>query len=652
MNSYLIDYEKISNANIVGYLYVLLSRDTKTYLCRYHKPVVTDSKTLTVRHFLETTPVPFEDVVNVKPNSLDSEKLNRILEVKTVQRSAVSFENFCSVYENTDQNVQLNPKRRYLDLEACDDQTDSFKHFVRTQIDLACKESIRSFIRMKYFKVIHVRQNRKLWIPKDISCSFIRYDEDLLAKLLLEDTSEFAVASNNPKLDFELRKISYLPRFNFSSVYRNNSTDLLPCEDQNYSLVFSDGCHSILVSESDEILGSYRSLDKLAQDLRGRHIKKLYTNHPAVRRSTGIQMNRCIPSERRRHLRRVLKTVRCKFFFKQRFLMNKGVVYLNKSRLPDRNQSVYIHDFTDFYASVIGKTFEEESMRNVFVRLMKGRKSLAKMKSIITGLFGMSKWCYPKLFHRTLNETVHVMWQTYRRNKSAVFGMCKDSFFSTSKQFHVPIPGYRVKLEHQLKHFNMKAINSYCGIDERSGNVVIKGLQNPGFSAPIKITKEIFRFLTQRGGDEKLDLPSIIQRNVGLNETDFQVCVPKNLKPSDYFYFGTRESNDLLYCTENEDRLLYNVNASRPSVNLRPKRVLGKVDVRAYIQDILTTIVRFARTFGYIEDINESMFYEIDLFLQNYIRCKIFERTKECNLPGFKLHECQLVYPTNTDHQQ
>ena len=314
------------------------------------------------------------------------------------------------------------------------------------------------------------------------------------------------------------------------------------------------------------------------------------------------------------------------------------------------NLTVYLHDFSNFFASTIVRHSSDTGMRNVFTRLIQSRKCIPKLKHTITTLFGMSKRFSPIMFYRTLNEAVYTMYKTYRKNKSTVFAMCKDSFFSYSSTISVPVPEYVLKKDHVLKHFKMRNINTYVGIDINTNNVVIKGLQLPPFTAVTKILSALYRQITE--SDQSLDLSDIIQNKSHLCEADFYIRINKKLKSSDYFYYGLEEVSDYLYCSNNdtEQELCY-VTASEPTLNIRSKRLLGKIDVRNYANQILLAVIRFAKTFNLLHIINENVICETDLFLKNFIQYNIFERHRKSNLPGFKIHDCQLKWLTTFANQ-
>lgn len=645
----------------VGTLYILLINGMETLLCRFHKTIIVscDAKqNLTISHFLNDIPVPFEDVVKVYPGNLDSSKLNRILRLDRVvderrDRPVMNHSNLVTEYVENDTKITLNTKRRYLNNQSGLNE-NALSHFIKTQIDFSCKESLKSYLQTMYLKPIPVRNHKTILVPKTTACSFVKYGQQTLVKHLLEELSNFVVATNSPELDTELRKISFIPRFNYAAVFRHNMKTKTVSDNNAPALLVSNGDTTMMVTSTDKIIGCYNTDEKLARALRKTSIHTFHTQRPSIRRKfdkmslINVKLNRCIPRSRLNGLKRALRATRNKLFYKQKFVVKGGVTYFDKRKLKrklETDKRVYVHDFSSFYPTTVVRRFDDTEIKRVFHRLIIRRKAIDKMKVIANTMFGMSKRYYPQLYHRTLNETVYIMYKVYRRNKSNVFAMCKDSFFSTSKELSSPFSTreYQLKVDHSLNNFVMKNINTYAGTDDVTNNPLIKGLEYAPFSAAKKIVLETFRYLLDQRDTKSIDLPMVIKNHVNLEESDFYVDVKKNFKTSDFFYYGINEVTDYLYSKDISEREVYNVHASEPTAKVRPRNVCGKIDIRTYVDQILISIIRFARTFGYQNIINESVIYETDLFLRQYIQYHIFERVKNSGLPGFRLHECQLL---------
>ena len=652
VQSYHIVHEPISYTNRVGRLYILLINNENTYLCLFHKSVMINrekTKFITLKQFLPDAPVPFEDSVLVDSYELDCSKLNRITTItKAKHNSFIDKERFYTTFEGCDVNPKLRSKRKYL-TQPANEGDDPLQHFIKTHVDFSYKESIRSFIQSRYVKPIKIRNDNVIYIPKEASCSFIKYGSSFLVKHLIERVSVFVVATNSPHTEIELRKVCMMSKFSYSSVFHNNMSY---ATEYAKGLVISEGNRSILVSKNDEIIGIYNSHKRLGKALKKKDIQLYHTNRPSIQRRFAIKWNKCIPLERLRHLKRILESTKSKFILKHKFYQKKGVTYMNKKKMKtNQNLTVNIHDFSNFYAATIASHCSDPGMRNVFSRLIDSRRIIPKLKHTITTLFGMSKRFNTTMFYRTLNESVYSMYKTYKLNKSNVFAMCKDSFFSYSNKVDLKISGYILKKDHVLNHFKMKNINTYVGIDINTNDVVIKGLQLPPFTAVTKILSALYREITENGNS--LDLSNIIQNKSNLCESDFYIHTNTKLKSSDYFYFGLDEVSDFLYCCNNNtERDICPVSASEPTLNIRSKRVLGKIDVNNYANQILLAVIRFAKAFNLLDIINENVICETDLFLKKFIQYNIFERHKQSNLPGFKVHECQLNWLTTLDSQK
>lgn len=660
VQSYLIDYEMISAKKKVGILFFLLIHGKETFLCRYHKTVVVSCDTkqkLSILHFLNDVPVPFEDTVKVYPSNFDSSKLNRVLKLERdvaerQDKRVINYADFYSEYVDDNFKITLNTKRRFLNRQP-NANKDALSHFIKTQIDFSCKESLKSYLSTMYLKSIQVRNNKSFHVPKSAACSFLKYGHQTLVKHLLEELSEFAVATNCPEEEIELRKIAYVPKFNYAAVFRNNMQSQTLSNIDAPTLLVSNGRNTIMVSSNDKIVSCFNNDKKLARALEKTSIRTFHTQRPSIRRKfhkmshINVKLNYCIPKCRLSNLKRALQTTRDKFFFKQKFITKGGVTYLNKKKLlrqcvPDKN--IYVHDFRSFYPTTVLRQCVDSGMKRVFNRLIMHRKTFEKMKVIANTMFGISKRYYPQMFYRTLNETVYVMYKVFKRNKKNVFAMCKDSFFSTSKTLSLPFPDYQLKVDHTLNNFVMKNINTYAGKDAITSNLVIKGLHYAPFPAARKIVLGMFKHLTDQKSPKTIDIPLLLKDHIQLEESDFYVEVnKKKLKTSDYFYYGVDEMTDYLYCKDISERELYHVPAAEATEKVRPRNMCGKIDIQEYVDKILMTIIRFARAIGYQNIINESEIYETDLFLRRYIQHQIFQRVRDSGLPGFQLHECQLL---------
>ncbi len=76
---------------------------------------------------------------------------------------------------------------------------------------------------------------------------------------------------------------------------------------------------------------------------------------------------------------------------------------------------------------------------------------------------------------------------------------------------------------------------------------------------------------------------------------------------------------------------------------VRPMDLLGEIDVKRYVKEILACVIQFGRTFGFLDLIEEHVIYETGLFLEQYIQQHIFERTDSCHLPAFAMPPPLLV---------
>lgn len=605
-----------------------------------------NNKKVTIRDFIENIPVPFEDSICIEPSTLHPDRLNQLMRIQmTGKKLRINFELFITIHDSNNVPVKLNSKRKYLNQQPLEKE-DALSCFVRTQLDFECKESLKNYLDKKYLKSIKVPgQDNCVKIPSKAVFSFIRYGQNTLVKLILEKESDFIVASNNPALEIELRRVCYVPRFSYSECFREN---LMFSYHQTAPLIVFDGRNSMVVSSTDEIIATCNSGSKLKSALTKSKISSFQTSSPVVRRLLSqkydVKRNMCIQRSRLKPLKRLLSLLSNGMFRKRKFVLKKGVVHLRKGKLPSKNDVVNIYDFENFYASIIRNNSFDRGMKSVFSRLASSKRLIPKLKNIIVTLFGMTKRQCPDIFYRTLNESVRIMFGTFLRNRSKIFGMCKDSFFTTSDSLNIPFSRFHLKLDHKLKHFVVRDINTYGGVDLRDGNVVIKGIHFPPFAASKKIVYSIFQFLVENPSTLAIDISTIVQRKVHLEIRDFYIRKNMNLEMSDYFYFGINEVDDFLYSYyDNSERSICQPQQVAPTLKVRSSSLLGKVNVERYVNEILTSIIEFARKFEYLNIINENTICESDLFLKTFLYREVFERTQSCNLPGFKIHSCQHV---------
>jgi hypothetical protein len=634
VHSYYVDSELLTSNNRVCYLYILLLNDKNTYLCKYNKPILVScsSSIPSVHRFISIVPKPLTDCVNV--GIIDDTKLNIISGLSKVSNSVtIDSQSLCSTFESNDSVIKLNTKRRLLD--ECGDE-DPLKHFIKTQVDFSCKESILSYIKTKYLKAIRINDKSTLYVPKHPSYCFLRFGNERVVKYLLDESSQFVCATNIPDFDIELKKLCYATRFSYSSIFHDNPS--VAYNSQATDLILYDGQIALMVSKHDEICGIFKSMKCLKKAISTKNITHFQTNHPTIRKHFSIKRNICLPVDRKLHLKRVLKTLKKDFKFRKQCFLKKGVLYLNKRKISN-NSRVYVHDFSNFYATTILRSCKEEGLKHIFSQLVDQRQYHPKLKKTITTLFGMTKRYCPTLFYRTLNETVRVMCQTYTKDKKRSFGICKDSFFTHQEDMSVPYAKYNLKTECVLTNFRITNINTYIGINE-NGEVIIKGIYFPPFVAARKIVQGLYKHLVLFGTLESL--PNIILKSINLNESDFHVSLPTKLKASDFFVYGTKLLDEYVYCRNNISNEVYSTPAE-PTLHVKPKQFAGEIDVKRYANEIISCLIRFTQTFNLSSIIDEHVLFESNLFLKKHILTNIFERSKHSHLPGFRLHACQLI---------
>ena len=658
VHSYMIDYEQIKlTQNRLGTLYILLMNESDTFLCKYDTSKLVNSSTqLSVTSFLTNVPIPFEDEVYVGNIQLDNTSLNKIRVIETVSKiSNLNISMYCCDFKSDDTlNIRFDTKNRH---QKSQEFKEPLTNFVKYHIDSTSKDSIRSLLKTKYLRKITVKKDRAFHIPKLAQYSFMQYNRNNLLKVLIEETTHFICATNEPAFELVLRKVSLTPRFNYALTYRNNIGVQNTMENINSPssyLIVSDGKRSLIASKYDEILhvfGTRKQLLKKVRELNDGY--NIQTNSFSIRRylakkhiiiSMFCKNFNCFTQNRIRHLVKFLKLLEDKRFIKREYLIKKGVTFLERTKM-NQQQSVYVFDFNSFFPSIISRICNEHGLKRVFSLLIQSRKKMPKLKSVMTTLFGHSKRYHPTLFHRTLNDATYYMYRTYYKNKSAVFGACKDSFFTHSKSIKMPFPSLSMKLENQFKTFVIKNINTYAGIEERTDVVVIKGLRKAKFPAAMKIVSAIYKYISENQQQlATIDIKHIVTDRVVLSEADFHVNWKRECKVEDYFYFGVEEVSNFVYSKPITNPLyVVDIETDEMQPDIRPCHMVGQIDVERYVNEILLLIIEFSQTFGYLHIINENVICEADFFLKQFIYKNIFERVDISNLPGFKLHPCQLL---------
>ena len=656
VHSYLIDYEQIKLCpQRLGTLYILLMDGADTFLCKYEtSKLVNSTSTLSITSFLTHVPIPFEDLVFVGNIQLDNALLNKIRVIETVSKlSSFDLSKYCCDFEYNDTlKIKFDTNTRH---QKSQEFKEPLTNFVKFHVDSTSKDSIRSLLKTKYLRKITAKKDRFFQIPKLSQYSFMKYNRNNLLKVLIEDTTAFICPTNEPAYSIVLRKVSFTPRFSYALTFRNNikaQNTLKDADSPSFYLIVSDGIRSLIASQYDEILHVFRTkkqlLKKVLELKRDGH--KFETNSYLIRQYLAKKhipirkiFNDGLMLKRIRHLKKFVKLLEDKRFIKRDFLIKKGVTFLQRNRMK-KQRSVYVFDFNSFYPSIISRVCNEIGLKRVFNLLIHCRKKMPKLKSVMTTLFGHSKRHSPTLFHRTLNEAVYIMYRTYLKNKSAVFGACKDSFFTHSDSIEMPFPSLSMKLENQFKTLVMKNINTYAGIEERTNVVVIKGLRKANFPAAMKIVNAIYKYISENQQLDTIEIKHIVTECVELSEADFHVQLKRDCTVEDYFHFGIEEVSNFVYCKPINNPLhVYDMETEEITPAIRPCNVVGNIDVERYVNEILLLIIEFSQTFGYLNIINENVICEADFFLKQFIFKNIFERIDICNLPGFQLHPSQLL---------
>ena len=644
VQSFFIDSKPISSKTKCMSLYVVLIKNESTYLCRMQSTVTlsnNSSTEISLFHFLPEAVVPLEDCVSVQPSVLDSSRLNILLSMRaTGRKQSFAPEDLSWCY---DSKIKPRLKQRGI-FHKKTVNDDCLKQFMDEYLDFNFKEELRSNITAKYFNKINVMSYKFMFVPKSPKFSFLTNVTNVVDKAFIESISDFVVVSDNVGLEIEKRKIAKTVKFSFKAVFLNNSEILAKHLQENTRYLISDGVKTCIVSPEEEIIAICQTHDDLKSILNADD-QGLITNHSAIRRTLApsykVQRNMTIRGNKMTLYRELLKFSSRKSVKTQEYLSKKGVLYFDKDRLPAKSSKVYVHDFKNFYATIIVNQFDDYGIVQVFQRLRDARERVSDIKSLITKLFGCSKHYYPRLFHLTLNAAVHIMCKTYLKNKTNVFAMCKDSFFTLRETLKVPVKGYTLVLDHVLENFKMININTYCGIDVHSKRAVIKGLQSKGFDASGKVVNVIYELLANRQSDEALEIePSVNQ--LTLCEKDFFLKSLPIRKPSDHLFYGLDLAKNCVYAKPSLGNELYQLSRITPSDSIGPNYLVGKVDVQRYVNEILIAIIQFARQFGYEELIDPEIMTKASLFLKTHILIKIFHKTNLSSIPGLSQLECQL----------
>ena len=623
-------------------------RNESTFLCKMQNTITLSSNSSTeisLFHFLKDAVVPLEDSVYVIPSILDSSKLNILLSMRLAgTKLSLASQDLSWSY---DSKIKMCLKQRGV-VQRKSANDDYLKQFIDEYLDFSFKEELRSSIIAKYFNKITVTPNRSMFIPKSPKFSFLTDVKNKVDQKFIESISDFVVVTDNVGLEIEKRKIGKTVKFSFKAVFFNNSEILAKqLLENNAQYLISDGVKTVIVSAEEEIIAFCQTHEDLKNVLKANAgDQPIFTNHPIVRRTFSpfhkVQRHMAIRTQKMKLYRALLKLSSNKFIKTQEYLSKKGVLYFDEDKIPSTSSKVYVHDFKNFYATVIVNQFDDHGIVQIFQRLKEARERVPTIKAVITKLFGCSKHYYPRLFHFTLNAAVHIMCKTYLKNKAAVFAMCKDSFFTSCDTVKVPVKGYTLGLDHVLEHFKMVNINTYCGIDVRSQTAVIKGVQSRGFDASSNVVKVIYELLANQQSSEPLEIEYLVQKNrLTLCEKDFFLHSPPIRKASDYFFYGLDVTTNCVYAKPSLGNELYQPARLTPSDNIGPNYLVGKVDVQRYVNEMLIAIIQFARQFGYEELIKQELMTKASLFLNKHILVNVFHKTTLSSIPGLSQLECQ-----------
>jgi len=651
VHSYFIDFEYINQNKRVAYLYMLLIKYTDTYLCKYFSPKVIDVKEIhnvSFQDFAQQLPIPFEDEIVVEPNELNPSVLNRIDQLKcSGQKIQPDYKNYCTKFEVNKIDIKLMLKRGHYNRNSEND-AQPVHEFIKSHIDVSYKSALKTYIHSNFMKSIYVKQDKIVNVPKQANFSFIIYGGESIVKYMFELESPYVVCTNNPKAEIILRQICLLPRFSYKSVYTKLLTNRHDDKDVSMFLIYRKGV-TIIMSSTFEILDVCYSLSKLKHTLKQskyNEVSSFKTNSSTLRRfflgSFNVKKKMFFTKEQTAHFKRILIVAKSKYFCRKKFLIKKGVNMFQRNKIHSNKKVLYVHDFRNFCASAICRFVKDNNIKNIFIRLIRGKKEIPELKHVITTLFGMAKHHYPKLFYQTLNNMVYVTYKTFSSNKKDVFGMCKDSFFTRRKHLIQPVNGFRLGLEYKLRNCMVKSETAFIGMDDLKKETIIKGVELPPFAAAFKIISCIYRYISDNPESTHINIPYLIETSGSLTEADFNIHLKHQCKVTDFFYFGLNSETEFVYSVENLQNPIVNLQFAEPKMNVRPKHVCGEIDFKAYSNRILSSIVSFSRTFSLTHIINETVLYETDLFLKLFIQQTIFQKADKCHLPLFWLPECQL----------
>lgn len=634
----------------------LLIRNEETYLCQYHLPKVVSANDLgqiSLRSFLQELPIPFEEEIVVEPHVLNAYTLNRVTNVHSTGNTVRL--NYNDYYANFENRPDIKPKVKQKPSHQSTQKEDNpLSEFIKSHMDFSDKQTLRKHIHSNYMKRISLKQDKIVYIPKLSSFCFINHGNDGLVKHIFEEESPYIVCTDNLQFEIVLRQIALLPKFCYHSVYTNNMDTRDISNEHSFLLYSKDRC-TIILSNKNEVLDTCRNFGNLKKLLKLRNYQTniFRTNSVKLRRQLHdqhiIKRTLFFSKKFKAHLNRLIRVSKSKYFSTLKVLEKKGVMTFTSSKLPPKKKVIHVHDIKDCCASTITRYVDDYGMRKVFTRLVKNRQRTPELKSIISTLFGMAKHYHPTMFYQTLNDMVYVMYKIYSTNNKHIIGMCKDSFFTKKKLLKVPIHGFRLRKEYILEEWIIKNQTTFIGIDQRSGHTIIKGLAFPPFAAAHKIVSYLYKHVCNHPNLEHLDIPYIIEHSVSLSETDFFVIINKKLKSSDFFYYGLNPTADFVYATESLENPIYHIRAAEPSFNIRPKDVCGEIDFKQYSDQIMNSLVIFAKTFHLTHILNETVLCETDLFLKLYIQQVIFRKADRCHLPMFQLPDCQLEYSRSVE---
>ena len=651
VHSYLIDFAYLNQHKRIAYLTFLLIKQNDTYLCQYNFPIVVDIselKDVSIRNFLQQIPVPFEDEVIVEPCVLSTSKLNRITKIEsTGNKLQLDYHDYYTEVDLTRTGLKPSVKDDHGRWSSQNDLSP-MTEFIKSKVDFSYKQAVRRYIHTNYLKGIPLKQDKEIYVPRLAAFSIIMHGDETIVKHIFEGESPFLICTNHPKMEIILRQISFLPKFSYSSVYANNKSKVTIIQDEYF--LYSKNGSTVIFSNKGEVLDTCHNavcLQNRLMNIKPTVRPVFQTNSVKLRRKLHKQFNikriLFLAKKQRAYFNRILNISRNRYFTRQKFLLKKGVVVFDQRKLSSSNDStLYIHDFKNYCASTINRYTDDNGIRNVFTRLVRSRSDIPELKAIIATLFGMAKYHYPEMFYQTTNDMIYVMYRTYSANRKHVLGMCRDSFFTYKKSMKLPVSLYRLHTECKLRSWIIKNATTFIGVDQGTDDTVVKGIHFPPFHACYKIVNCIYKHLSQRQINEKINVPQLIEKSASLTEDDFTIHIKKPLKASDYCYYGVNSNIQYVYSLASLENPVFHVRAAEPTLNIRPKNLCGEIDFNMYRDQIMNCIISFAKTFQLTHIINETVLCETDLFLKPFIQQSIFHKSKQCHLPMFQLPECQL----------